>query len=203
MIWTHIYDLMIKLATLFLSIILFVSIPFFVDNELVLIILSIFISGILYIFFLRTLGSYFYSRFTLKMKINYSQAKKMNDAFSPLTLTDLNWLPLKDLKNVEEKDKYAVALERLEKWKEEKRIARKKQIDDFKNSTSFGKVLEIIFGLIVLTCFVISHYNLPPASYLISFYCDLLNENSYPPMLIGSFLSLIVLVPYIIIKRRL
>ena len=203
MIWTHVYDLALKLIVLFLSIFLFTSLPVFDDHVIVLIITSFAVSIIFYIFFLRTLGSYLYSRFTLKMPVSFAQAKQLNEALAPnpFFTNDLKWLALNEIKELDPDTKYEVALKLLVKWKEQKKEARKLQIEKFKRSSSQSKFFEITLAVLVVLCFVTSFLELPPANLIIKYYCIFFDTNSYSPILIGSILTLIVLFPILLIKK--
>jgi len=102
MIWTHIYDLILKLTTLFLSIIILIPIPYLGDNGIVVVILGIILFFVIYNLFVRTLATYLYCKFTLKMNIDLSQAKQLNEAYSPIFPMTMKWLPMKELKNIDE-----------------------------------------------------------------------------------------------------
>ncbi len=203
MFWTHFYDLIVKFGILFLSIFAMTSFPFYDDYAILLILTSLAISSISYIYFLRTLGSYLYCRFTLKMPVDFKQAEKLNAALSPnpFTLLGLEWLPLNEVKHSEADMKFERAIELLEIWTEQKKLKRQEQIDKFKNNSTATKIYEISLGLICVGLLLTSFFNVPPASYLISYYCELFDTNEYHPILIGCLMIIIFLLPILIIKK--
>lgn len=201
MIWTHIYDLIVKFGILFLSIFALNLIPFFEGHGGIVVILSIILSIATYILFLRTLGSYLYSRFTLKMKITIGQAKSLNSGLAPIPFQfgDFKWLPLTEIKHIDN-NKYELALSLITQWNMERREKWQKTKE---RSTGLVKYIEFLIVAIYLGMLAISHFNIPPASYLIDFYCNIFNTNKYSPMLIGSLASLIFILPLSIIKKSI
>lgn len=115
LLYTHIYDLILKLITLFGLIVLLAECSFF--NERVVLLLSVFVVLFLtlYYFLIRTVGSWLYCRINLKMKLSLLQAAKLNAALSPIAGT---WLPMLEIKNIKQEDKYNFALHLYENWKQ-------------------------------------------------------------------------------------
>ena len=120
--WTHLYDLIAKLGTLFLSLFVLTNIPFISDNSVLVPILAITITAVAYIFYLRTLASLLYCKFTLGMNINFKEAKELNPALSPnpFSLKGYNWLPLKEIKSIDKNVKYETALRLMQNWQKNK-----------------------------------------------------------------------------------
>lgn len=137
------------------------------------------------------------------MTIDFTQAKKLNDALSPnpFPFTSLKWLSLKEVKGLDKENKYNAAIELLDKWTEEKRVNREAQIEKFKNSLGQSKVFEVVMSLLVVICFITNFLNLPPASFAIKYYCNFFDTDKYSPMLIGGILTLILLLPVLLIKK--
>lgn len=116
--WTHLYDLIAKLGTLFLALFILTNIQFISDNCILVPVLAITITVIAYIFYLRTLSSLLYCKFTLGMNVNYKKAKVLNPALSPnpFSLNGYTWLPLKEIKHLDNNIKYETALGLMYSW---------------------------------------------------------------------------------------
>jgi hypothetical protein len=197
MFYTHIFDAVLKLGILFLMIVLFVQFPYFEDS-VIKIMFAVVIALLCYIFFLRTFGSLLYARFILKMKVSFWEAKRLNVALSPnlLKYPNLQWLPLKEVKILAVEIKYTTALEIIYKWEQESLADKKIEIKKFNDSSNLSKTFQVLGVIYVIFCFVASIMELPPATYLIKFYCNLFDENKYPATLIALILILIVVVPF-------
>lgn len=119
--FTHSYDFILKLITYPGVLISLFSIPGSRNNGfvvLLLLLLGIVLGFIVYTFLVRTLSSWLYCRYTLNMKVTLAQAKKLNAAFSPWHPFE-EWLPMKELKQIDEQLRYPAALEFLKKWEEQ------------------------------------------------------------------------------------
>ncbi len=205
MFWTHIYDLVMKIGVLFLSIIILHNIPFLEDKGIVVTCVSLIISVVSYILFLRTLGSYLYCRLSLKMPINFKQAEALNEALAPnpFPFTNLLWLPLKEVKDLHVEHKYETAIALLYQWKLDKQRKREEQINQSKNNSPIIKGLERLSVVIVLASFATSFLKLPPATFVIQYYCNLFDTNEYSPFFISCIMTIVCLLPIILIKRKL
>jgi len=197
MIWTHIYDLILKLTTLFLSIIILIPIPYLGDNGIVVVILGIILFFVIYNLFVRTLATYLYCKFTLKMNIDLSQAKQLNEAYSPIFPMTMKWLPMKELKNIDETIKYQTALDTYRNWDEQNKQNRKQQLQDFKNAGQKTKILTVIMYVLVVYFMIAGFMDLPPANYLTLGYCKLFDTENYYPLL-NCF---ILVIPTIILFK--
>jgi hypothetical protein len=203
MFWTHIYDSILKAGFWLILMLTLLSIPYFEESMMLVLLISTVISIVAYVLFLRTFGSYLYCRFTLKMKVTFQEAKALNEALSPATLRyfDMKWLPLKEVKPLHESKKYAVALKMLNDWTEQRKQKRKEQKDTFKDSPLFIKLLDVLTVVSCVGFLVTSIFNLPPASYVINLYCGLFDTNKYDPMLIGMLMTLVVVLPVLFYKK--
>lgn len=203
MFWTHVYDLLIKFSVLSLSIIFLISIPFFENKGILVGLLSLVISILSYILFLRTTGSYLYCRLALKMGIIFNQAKNLNAAIapSPSQFSNFNWLPLTEVKYLEEDKKYETALSLLNNWELEKATHKSKEIEKFNNNSLAIKILDIISIIIVFASFFTTVFQLPPATFLIKFYCNFFNTEKYSVTLISVIMIIIVLLPLLPLRK--
>lgn len=190
MIWTHIYDLLLKLATLAISIVLLLQIPYFEGTEILSISLGVILFFVIYNIFVRTLATYLYCKFSLKMNIDLTKAKQLNEAFSPIFPLNMKWLPMRELRNIDAKDKYQIALDTFNNWDQQNKQHRKQQLADFKNSKQKTKVLTVIMYVLVGYFMLAGFMNLPPANYLTIVYCKLFNTENYYPFLNSLILAL-------------
>lgn len=116
--YSHLFDIIGKLGMIFLAIIIGVEVPWLEKMGFapVLVLIIIFLG--LYYLYGRTLTTYLYCRFSLGMILPLEQAKTLNDAFSPILGTQ--WLPMKELKTVDDHLKYETALAIFQDWKKKK-----------------------------------------------------------------------------------
>ncbi len=203
MFWTHVYDLLIKCSVLSLSILFLISVPFFEDKGILVGLLSLAISVLSYILIFRTIGSYLYCRITLKMSLNFNQAKNLNAALSPspFQFSNFNWLPLVEVKYLEEDKKYETALSLLNNWQLEKATLKSKKIEKFKNSSLAIKAIDILSFIIVIGSFVTTVFQLPPATFFIKFYCNFFDTEKYSAMLLSIIVLIIVLLPILLLRK--
>jgi hypothetical protein len=202
--WTHIYDAVLKAGFWLLAVIVAVNSPYFEDSVIEGVLVSTLITIAVYVYFLRTLGSYLYCRFTLNMKfITFDEAKALNEALSPnpFPYFDKKWLPLKEVKSLPELEKYSAALNMLERWTKERKQKWQDKKDTFNNSPVFIKVLDVLTVIVCLGFLATSILDLPPASYVIRLYCHVFDTNQYSPMLIGMLMTLVVVLPVFFYKR--
>ncbi|MDR0802453.1 hypothetical protein [Fluviicola sp.] len=194
MIWTHTYDLILKLSTILLSIAVLIQIPYLEDRGMVSIILSVILFFVVYNTFVRTLATYLYCKLTLKMNVDLSQAKQLNGAFSPVFPLKMKWLPMRELSNIEDPDKYQIALDIYKKWDEQNKQSKKQQFQNFKNSEQKTKILTVIMYVLTGYFVIAGFMNLPPANYLTLAYCKLFDTDEYYPILNGFLLVLLTIL---------
>lgn len=192
MIWTHIYDLLLKMATFGLIILGFSFFPIGINNFFILFIIGFIMFFTVYNFILRTLATFLYCKFTLKMELTLAQAKHLNNAFSPIFPPNVKWLPMEDLKQTDSINKYEIALETLNKWEIEKVENKRIEIQDFKQSSNKTKFLTVLMYIIIIYFGIASHFNLPPSNYLTAIFCKVFNTEKFYPvinMLILAYLT--------------
>lgn len=126
MIWTHIYDLLLKLLTLFACIVLLIQVPNLEDHGVMLLLIVLLTWFVAYHFAVRTLATYLYCRLTLRMDIHLKQAKQLNNAFSPSLPRSMKWLPMKELRHLDSPDKFSIALKMYQHWAAEDKHTRAK-----------------------------------------------------------------------------
>jgi hypothetical protein len=195
--WTHLYDIIVKVGTLFLSLFILTNIQFISDNNVLLPVLAIIITVFAYIFYLRTLSSLLYCKFTLGININFKEAKRLNPALSPnpFSLNGYTWLPLKEIKNLDNNIKYETALRLMDNWL-------KNKTHKMTNASKI-KILEYSVAVVFLILLVTSQFDLPPSSYFVSIYCNAFNTDKYSPLLITALASLIYALPVYFIKKKI
>lgn len=194
MIWTHIYDLLLKLITIIFSIFFLIQIPYLEDKGLIVIILSISLFLLIYNLFVRTFATYLYCRFTLKMNIDLAKAKQLNNAYSPVFPMTMKWLPMTELKNIDDTNKFQIALDTYKNWEDHNKLNRKKYFKDFNNAGKRTKILTIMMYLLVGYFMIAGFMNLPPANYLTKAYCKLFDTENYYPILNCLLLVLATLI---------
>lgn len=189
MTWTHPYNLLAQFVSFLLPIFILINIPYFEEGKgIAIFIISLVTAILLYIYFFRTLGNYLYCRLNLKMKISFSQTKKLNDAFAPNPfLNGRKWLPLNILSDmrIDSEEKYIIALEQMEAWKAASKKEKIKASEDFKNSSVRTKIFGYVLVSFLIISLISSFFNFPPASLFIKLYCETFEEDRYPIILMG------------------
>jgi hypothetical protein len=197
MFWTHIYDLIVKVVTLGLCLLLAFNIPILEGSPVLIIALAVIAFFAVYTLWMRTLATYLYCWMTLKMDIDFGQAKMLNPAFTP-TLPQ-EWLPMEHLKDEPKEDRFTMALAASREWEEANKSDWTRKMEDFSNLSNRTKVLKVVMYLLIAYFFVASIANWPPASYVTWAYCTLFNTDTYYPFLT----ILILLFPTILIFKQL
>ena len=203
MFFTHIFDKLLKLTSLLISVLCVMQTEAFDDFLVLQIIFVLLSSAILYVGFFRTLSSYFYARFYLKMDLNFNQAKELNEALSPVFNLRLKWLPLLEIKEIDADYKYETALKLIENWKQEQIVEQQKIKQNFKEASLKTKVLTIIMYGLVLYVFVAVFMHWYPMSLLNDFYMNLFNTNEYYPMLNGMITALPIILIFKMIDKNI
>lgn len=203
MMWTHLYDLVLKLVTMFLVIMLIVQVPVVGSNAFVGILLVIILFFVSYYLLIRTLATYLYCKLTLKMNLSFKQAKKLNDAISPVFSLDMQWLPMTEIKALDDNIKYEVALNTYAIWKEEKQKKMQQRLLDFKAAGQQSKTLTVVQYVLVAYIAIASFMNLPPANYLTIAFCKLFDTDKYYPILNSFLLIVPTLLIFKVLGRKL
>lgn len=181
LMWTHIFDLFVKGIVLLCSTV-FLEYVLDIDAEQWLVITSILaLSVVLYYAFFRTLGSYLYGRIRLRMPLSWRQAQSLNKALSPVFSTE--WLPMKEVKEVEMGLRYPTALELCNNWTEERTQNRQEHVVWFQNLDALSKAVNVVFLVLALALMAASIFNVAPASYVTDAYCAFFDTDEYYPML--------------------
>lgn len=194
MVWSHFYDLVAKLASLVLSILIICKISFLENNPISLIVTIIAFFLFLYIFCFRTLGSWLYCNINLKMKVSMSQAKDLNYALSILNPLRKEWLSLKEVKSLPVEERFNTAKQLTNEFLAREKRDKKKDFENFKSYSPIHKAGLILFGMLVIGLLIVSELNLPPASYLTELYTNFFETDCYYPMLNWIILVLPLLV---------
>lgn len=201
MIWTHIYDFLLKLITAVTTLLLITQVPF-TEQQPAWIILSILaLVFLIYHYWIRTFATYLYCRRTLRMPVSIQQAGRLDNAFTPTFSSNLKWLPMTFIKDLDDNIKYQTALDTYRQWQTEKKQENDRKLQQFKKA---GKADQIVTILFFLTCgyFVIaSILNLPPASFITAAYCRIFETDHYVPIL-NSFILIIPTTTLFIFIRR-
>ena len=204
MIWTHKYDLLVKLLCIAAVVALFIPVSDYLELQgypthfgPLVFGLALVLAVIIYAILLRSVGTYLYARFTLEMPVSFAQAKKLNKAFAPLFPVGMKWLPMHELYGLPDEHKYEAALRIMDTWIDYK-VERKDKEQKVRDLEPLNiKVARTVMVVLMISCFGLSVMNLPPASYLSRFTSWLFNENAYYPML--NFCVLVS--PLLLIER--
>lgn len=72
---------------------------------------------------------------------------------------------------------------------------------DSNNKATSSKIFTALFIVILIYSFIAGYFELPPATLLIRYYCQLFDTNKYPATLISLVLCLIWLLPLVLVKK--
>jgi len=203
MFWSHKYDFVLKLLSLAICIGLLIPILNSLDSTgsysgrwyvfgMMAIAVVLFMGSYLLLF--RTISTFAYAKFTLKMNLSFHQARTLNNAYTPL-LPHNKWLPMQELRDMPDDTKYETALAILQQWEDAKRSERNAKRTEFANAPLALKALKILFGALMVWIFIAGVANLPPCSYITNFIMWAGGDRYYP-MLNICLLILPVAVVY-------
>lgn len=204
MVRSHFFDLVLKMALLVVLIVAFVILP---DStglpRAVSVSLAIVLWLVLYMAFLRTLGTFLYCRYRLGMILTMNDAKLLNDAVTPINVFQREWLPLKEVRGLPAQERLGAALLKVAEWRRAKEAERAAVTQDFKDRSAGQKVMGVamIIGAAYLFGATIAEW--PPMNYIISGYCSLLGTDKYPVMLLWLIAVLIFVVPVGLLAKLL
>jgi hypothetical protein len=192
MVWTHFFDLLFKLISIIPTFIIAIAamMPYYTDEGpgILSVLLILAFWYVIYKYLFRTLSTYLYCRISLKMKVSFEEARQLNEAYTPIF--GMKWLPMKELRNARNIDKYQVALGIFRAWDEERRQDRQQTWAEFNHSGLGTRALTVLkYLLIVYFCIAVIN-GWPPADFLISVYCRLFDTERYYPALIMIILIL-------------
>ena len=192
MVWTHFFDLLLKLISIIPTFIIAIAamMPYYTDEGpgILSVLLILAFWYVIYKYLFRTLATYLYCRISLKMKVSFEEARQLNEAYTPIF--GMKWLPMKELRNARNIDKYQVALGIFRAWDEERRQDRQQTWAEFNHSGLGTRALTVLkYLLIVYFCIAVIN-GWPPADFLISVYCRLFDTERYYPALIMIILIL-------------
>src|ERR1043165_826831 len=194
-IYTHIYDAFMKLLAIALCATLTLQIMAIDDPGLPLLLGVLMLSVLLYYALLKTLGTWLYCKFTLKMDLTFAQARTLNGAFAPVWSNQ--WLPMKELKDIDDSIKYETALKIYEHWKETGERVKQTVKVEFAPKSNKTKVLTVIMYSLFVVFFITSIANVPPSSYIADMWMRIWGDNKYNPIVNWAIL---ILPTYFIFK---
>lgn len=190
--YTHLYDFLAKGLSLGVSLALIFGIPGIQEQNILVAVLIVIPSFLSFAFFFRTFGSYCYARFNLGMDVSWSQAKKLNASLSPMfnVKTRMEWLPLKEVKNLEPEERYIKALSLTKEWQQNHEDWWAQKGAQLRNASPKVKLINASLWLLCIYFSIASFMNLPPASYLSQLYMNLFETNSYYPIINALLLTI-------------
>jgi hypothetical protein len=68
-------------------------------------------------------------------------------------------------------------------------------------SSMADKILQAVAVTIVVASFLTSLLELPPATFLIKYYCSIFDTDRYSPIVIGGIMVIVGLLPILLIKK--
>lgn len=71
------------------------------------------------------------------------------------------------------------------------------------NKTTSSKIFTVLFIVILIYSFIAGYFELPPATLLIRYYCQLFDTDKYPATLISLVFCLICLLPLVLVKKTM
>jgi hypothetical protein len=195
MIWTHIFDLLAKLASMALAVsLLLLSLPNPPAKGEPILFVFFFITGALVWWFaLRPLSSWLHARVRLGARLSWAQARRASMLFSPVPnlfrldpLQDLLvWHPLWEVRHLPEVQRAAAIEEALENLQ-----AEQKARDELLRARSVGShALRWMYWVAFAVILVLTLGNLPPASWVSEFQARVF-DGAYYPLLTAVILML-------------
>lgn len=182
--WTHIYDLIIKLITILICMILMLDyFPLLQDNKTISIIIAVGLYFLSYHFIVRTLATFLYCKFSLGMPISIQQAQNFNNIFTPTLSTELTWMPMTEIKLLPKSERYQTALKINLEWKAQKTQTKIQNQQDFKDASIKTKSLTIIMYIVMVYFALSAFLNIFPANKITDFFCSIFQTESYFPAL--------------------
>lgn len=193
---THTIDMIMKFISMLTSLFFSLSIPVLEDKGVILMSIMVALSVVLYIYFFRTLGSFLYCRLILKMPVTVNEAGKLNPALAPnpFAAGGMEWLPLREVKQLSPDERYNAALKIMENWMAAKRA-------ELAKKSRLLRTYEIIAGVLLVVFYIMISENIPPAGYVIKMFCDWIGTDFYSPLLLTLIFAVIVFLPYVLLKR--
>jgi len=118
---------------------------------------------IVYLKITRTLGSWLYCKYTLKIDLDFNQAKQLNRVLAPLNPAR-EWLDLKDYKNYHGADAFESLLKAANLFDDYNKVKTFEKLQQFKSMSVSKKILQIGYFLSVLFWISASLFNIYPCS---------------------------------------
>ncbi len=202
-LWTHIFDLLTKLILIILLACSILIGQYVSSWGVVYTLLFGLVSMLFYWFILRTIGSWVYCFLILRMRIGWKKAAQLNGAFSPIL--DSTWLPMLELKNLSNKDKYQQALNIYQLHRKEQKETKLKYKKDWEKLSKEKKVIIVLLNAMILSSVIIIIFDLPPIETVNNLYCRLTSYNNlcfYNPILTYFLIIMPFVFGLIFLNRR-
>lgn len=205
MYWSHGFDFLIRVigfgASVFAASPLFPLLdqPIFEGVQLwlkvtVLLLFMALFYIVLHLSILGRISSWLYCRFHLKMPVSLSQAHQLQKGLSPLFPHRGTWLTFAEVKDLEPDEKFSRALELQKQWLEDLKAKNSGMITRFNQSSFKTQFIAVTLVVYMILMLVFSYMNLPPASYIAYAIANMLNVDTYYPMLNWIILTIPVIL---------
>ena len=193
-LYTHIFDFLMKLLAVFMFIGISLVIKSLGSVAAISVLVSILITLPVYWFVLRPISSWLYAKFLLKSKLNFSQARQSSILFSPI-LNMSKWYPMKDIKKLPESERASAIVNKSN----ELSLYYAERSNEWKSKNITWRVLRVFLWILMLLVIPLSYKSsIFPFSWMAEIQASIFNGSYYPVINL-----IICLIPLAIIIGRL
>lgn len=177
--WTHIFDLLAKLAFMALTMAMFLlSVPDSPAKGHPLLFVFCFLAGILIWWFaLRPLSSWLHARLRLGARLSWAQARRASMLFSPVRDL-LHWHPLWEVRQLPAQARVAA----IEEFMDQMQANHEEKAARLRAAPALSHAFRWLQWVVVAVAVVLTFANLPPASWVSEFQARIL-DGAYHPIL--------------------
>lgn len=177
--WTHIFDLLAKLAGMALTMAMFLlSVPNPPAKGHPLFFILCFLAGILIWWFaLRPLSSWLHARLRLGAPLSWAQARRASMLFSPVREM-LHWHPMWEVRQLPAQTRVAA----IEKFMDQLQAEQEEKAARLRAAPALSHAFRWLQWVVVVVAVVLTFANLPPASWVSEFQAHIF-DGAYHPIL--------------------
>lgn len=177
--WTHIFDLLAKLAGMALTMAMFLlSVPNPPAKGHPLLFILCFLAGILIWWFaLRPMSSWLHARLRLGAPLSWAQAKRASMLFSPVR-DMLHWHPMWEVRQLPAQTRAAA----IEKFMDQLQAEQEEKAARLRAAPALSHAFRWLQWVVLAVAVVLTFAHLPPASWVSEFQAQIL-DGAYHPIL--------------------